>query len=53
VDGAVELVEGVENAPIRVREEVSQRSSVTRIEEWPICAWRYFGCAPAATISAA
>jgi hypothetical protein len=25
---------------------------VTRIDECPICAWRYFGCAPAAIISA-
>jgi hypothetical protein len=23
----------------------------TRIEEWPIWDWRYFGCAPAATTS--
>ena len=32
---------------------IGKGSSVTRIDEWPICAWRYFGCAPAATMSAA
>ena len=46
-------MEGVQNAPIRVWEEMSVEVERDAVEEWSICACRYFGCPPAATISGA
>jgi hypothetical protein len=48
-----ERVEGVENAPVCVREEMAVEVERDPDRRVPICAWRYFGCARAATISAA